>query len=336
MRKRCLNQRGVALILTLMIVSLLIVITVQFGLGMRREYFSSANQKDSAIADEVAQSGVNIAMEILAWDGRTNGSDSFHDAWYKVSSENLSPLFDQGTLHLNVVDLSGRLQINSLVAGKKGENGVDTATAQKSREILRRLLLSGKVGNIQEDEAQGIVDSLVDWIDADDQESPFGAEEGYYQSLDPPYDCKNKPVAFIEELLLVKGISRDLLYGTKKHKGLASYLTVQGDDGRININTADPLLLQAMDPRMTQELAQEMVTFRLEEQNELKLSSLTWYKEISLWPSNVTFDEKIVTTKSSYFKVTSVGESRSLTRIDEASIHRGKKDKVTLLNKRIE
>jgi general secretion pathway protein K len=330
------GQQGMALILTIMIVSLIVVVTVQFGLGMRREYFSSANQKDSAIADSIAFSGVNIAMEILAWDGKINGYDSSHDVWNKISTRNLSPLFDDGTLHLAISELSGRLQVNSLVDEKQGRQGPGPANAQRSREILQRLLLSGRFGDIQEDEAQEIVDSLVDWIDSDSRALPFGAENDYYRSLDPPYDCKNGPVAFMEELLLVKGMTRKILYGTKDHKGLASYLTVHGDDGRININTADPVLLEEIDPRMTEELAKEMVAFRSREQNELKLSSHAWYKEISFWPSNLTFDDTLITTKSSYFIITSVGVSGALSRQDKAYVHREQNDRITLLSNKVE
>ena len=223
---------------------------------------------------------------------QTNAFDSFYDAWSMVSGRDLSSLFEQGTLKLRISDLSGRLQVNSLVSARKGEQGADAATAQKMRDILKRLLLSGNFGDIEEHQALEIVDSLTDWIDSDDRESTFGAEESYYRSLEHPYGCKNGPVSFVEELLLVKGMNREFLYGTKDHKGLAPYLTGQGNDGKININTADPLLLQAMEPRMTEELAQAMAGFRGEEKNEHKLSSVNWYKEIPGWPAKVVFDEK--------------------------------------------
>ncbi len=331
-----LNQRGLALILTIIITSLLVILTVQFGLSMRREYLSSFNQKERAIADGIAYSGVNIALETLAWDGKTNGFDSYQDAWGTLSNRNFSSLFEQGVLHLKVSDLSGRLQINSLVSASKGKQGTDAAGAQKTREILKRLLLSGNFGDIQEERAQEIVDSLVDWIDADDIESPFGAEDGYYRSLDPPYSCKNGQVAFIEELLLVKGMSREILYGTKEHKGLAPLLTVQGNDGKININTADPILLQALDSRMTEEAAKEMVEFRNDENNFPKLSTVTWYKELPGWPTNLIFDEKIITNKSSYFLITSIGEIGSLREKEEVWVSREQNKQITVLSRKVE
>jgi general secretion pathway protein K len=331
-----LNEKGMALLITIMVVTLLIVVTVQFGRNMRRERVSSANLKDNGLLEAMADSGVNVAMEILARDGKTNGFDSFYDAWNLVSGRDISSLFEQGTLQLRILDLSGRLQVNSLVSAGKGEQGADAATAQKMRETLKRLLLSGNFGDIEEQQAAEIVDSLTDWIDRDDRESTFGAEAAYYRSLEHPYGCKNKPVEFIEELLLVKGISREILYGTKDHKGLASYLTVQGNDGRININTAAPLLLQAMDSRMTEESAQAMAGFRGEEKNEQRLASINWYKEIPGWPARMVFDEKTITVKSGYFRIVAVCEIHSLKKEIVVDVHREQNNRIIPLSRKAE
>lgn len=330
------SDKGMALLLTIMVVSLLIVVTVQFGRSMRRDLVSSANLRDNGLLEAVAHSGENMAMEILAWDGRKNQFDSFHNAWSKISGRDLSSLFEQGALHLSISDLSGRLQVNSLVSARKGEQGVDAATAQKTREILKRLLLSGNFGSLEERKVLEILDSLIDWIDSDDRESAFGAEDSYYRSLEHPYGCKNGPVSFLEELLLVKGITPEILYGTKDHRGLAPYLTVHGNDGKININTVNPLLLQAMEPQMTEELAKEMADFRAEEKNERKLSSVNWYKEIPAWPKKVVFDEKTATTKSSYFLITTVGEFNSMKKKSMVIVHRQQDNRIIPLSRKVE
>lgn len=325
-----------ALLITIMIVTLLIVVTVQFGRSMRWERVESANLKGNGLLEAMADSGVNVALEILARDGKNNAFDSLYDPWNLVSGRDVSSLFEQGTMRLSISDLSGRLQVNSLVSARKGEQGADAATAQKMRETLKRLLLSGNFGGIEEQQAAEIVDSLTDWIDRDDRESTFGAEEGYYRSLEHPYGCKNGPVAFVEELLLVKGINRDILYGTRDHKGLAPYLTVQGNDGRINLNTADPILLQAMEPRMTEESAQAMADFRGEEKNKQKLSSVNWYKEIPGWPAKVVFDEKTLTVKSGYFRIAAVCEINSLKKEIVVEVHREQNNRIIPLSRKAE
>ena len=105
-----------------------------------------------------------------------------------------------------------------------------------------------------ETEARSIVDALVDWIDEDDKESDLGAESSYYQSLDKPYSCRNGPVRYIEELLLIKGISPALLFGADGKRGLADYLTVNGDDGKVNLNTAPLLVIKSFDSLISDDL----------------------------------------------------------------------------------
>ena len=52
-----------------------------------------------------------------------------------------------------------------------------------------------------------VSDSILDWIDTDDNRRPAGAENDYYQGLMPPYYAKNAPMDDIEELQLIKGVT---------------------------------------------------------------------------------------------------------------------------------
>lgn len=58
-----------------------------------------------------------------------------------------------------------------------------------------------------------IAAAITDWRDADNTPSPGGAEAEYYLSLQPPYQPRNGPFQTVRELLMVKGISSDLLLG---------------------------------------------------------------------------------------------------------------------------
>src|SRR5262249_10318162 len=88
-----------------------------------------------------------------------------------------------------VLDESGKINLNALMQ-------IDS-----SGQILHDMLM--KLPNMTED----IADSIVDWLDADDNSRPNGAEDSYYQTLNPSYRCKNGPLDSIEELLLVKGVT---------------------------------------------------------------------------------------------------------------------------------
>ena len=66
-----------------------------------------------------------------------------------------------------------------------------------------------------------VADSIVDWRDADDNVTDQGAETQYYESLPEPYRAKNAPFETVEELLLVKNVTTDLLFGAdRNHNGI--------------------------------------------------------------------------------------------------------------------
>ena len=55
--------------------------------------------------------------------------------------------------------------------------------------------------------------AVIDWRDSDSDLTAGGAESEYYLLLADPYECKNAPLETVEELLLVRLASRDLLFG---------------------------------------------------------------------------------------------------------------------------
>ncbi|MEL0096224.1 MAG: hypothetical protein VW875_10315 [Planctomycetaceae bacterium] len=93
-------------------------------------------------------------------------------------------------------DESSRLNLNSLVIA-------DTYASNGGREML--MSLPGMTVDI--------ADAIMDWIDEDDDTREFGAEFDYYQSLGSPYEPNNGPFNTVEELLLVRGVVPELLFG---------------------------------------------------------------------------------------------------------------------------
>ncbi len=334
---RCRDNRGMALLITIMVISLLIAITVQFNRTVRQNYFASAAQLDGQNLRMIARSGVTFAAAILEADAIENKYDSLLDSWASLETESFAGLFSRGSLSMELTDLSGRLQINSLVQeGGEGEEGEEEQNANENREILNRLLLSGNFEIEGETEAREIVDSLVDWLDTDDRESDFGAEESYYQSLENPYGCRNGPVGAIEELLLVKGMTSDLLFGDADSAGLADFLTVHGTDGKININTAPVEILQAMHSLMTEEIARNLDEYRSEAGNAASLENPEWYRSVSGWPGDIELPEKSFSTVSYYFQLSSEGLFHEQRRRLTAVLERNSKNTVSILYQKVE
>ena len=58
-----------------------------------------------------------------------------------------------------------------------------------------------------------IVAAIIDWRDENNAVTPSGAEADYYASLQPPYLPRNGPFQTTRELLMVRGVTRELLLG---------------------------------------------------------------------------------------------------------------------------
>ncbi len=136
------------------------------------------------------------------------------------------------------------------------------------------LALSG--GNVRDllmglpEMTEEIADSILDWMDADDDARDYGVESSYYEGLSPPYSAKNGPMDSLDELLLVYGVTPQLLFGLDSNRngildpaemigtdassvdaemylGWANYLTLYSNESnltaeglpRINVNADD-------------------------------------------------------------------------------------------------
>jgi hypothetical protein len=122
------------------------------------------------------------------------------DATLRGNFTVLAPALDDqgylGGVRYGLEDESNRLNLNALMALEKQQEGTG-----------RTLLLA--LPGMTED----VADSILDWLDEDEEEREYGAESGYYGSLDPPYGCKNGPLDTVEELLLIRGVMPEMLFG---------------------------------------------------------------------------------------------------------------------------
>jgi general secretion pathway protein K len=67
-----------------------------------------------------------------------------------------------------------------------------------------------------------IIDSILDWRDVDDSTHMSGTESDFYKTLQPPYWSKNGPIDDLSELLLVRGVTVPMYWGS----GAAGHLQV--------------------------------------------------------------------------------------------------------------
>lgn len=300
------SENGMALLITVLTISILVALTVEFQRKTWQKFLAADTFRSQSELEAVAISGVNIARALLTVDAELNDRDSYQDLWATIEGETISDAFSPNTVELAVHDLAGRLPLNSLIKSTApGSQKNDTST--EMRQILYNLLTSGNFFLEEGTDADTIIDALIDWLDPDDRESDLGAESSYYQSLKKSYSCRNGPILYIEELLFVRGITPELLYGTSETKGLIDFVTVYGESGTVNINTAPVELLKSMLPAASEDLIKRFDDYRKDKGNENKLARADWYTNISGWPADIRFQEKVTAVKSEFFQIYSTG-----------------------------
>ena len=320
MKKILLNDRGVALILVILMISVIITVTLQLNISSRSEIYEAANLGDGTRAAYAAKSGFYMGEALLAED--TNNLDSLNEEWAKLeaASAESKALFNGEYFRLNVEDESGRIPINKIME------------AVEYRDLLMRFLSLPEF-NLDEQQVRDIVDAVKDWIDPDDEITGFGAENMYYGGLENPYACKNAPLDCIEELLMIRGITEELYYGAGETPGIAKYLTPHGTES-ININTAPNLILKALSDDITGEMVSDMDEFRREEENNL--SDSLWYKSVQ-GMSGITITPSLITTKSNTFRITSTGYLNDIRKRVIGTIERQTNDRtVRILSWRVD
>lgn len=237
------GNEGVALILTLLFVVLLTVLVVEFAYEAQVEASYALNSGNEFQARLAAKSAIYNGIAILETDrletelavtqgGSSVPSDSKLSAWAQPGT--FEPLND-AVMRTTITDEFSKINLNALVYYDEAGNPLVRAHIQEALIYFFQ----------QRDEsvnAEAIVDSLIDWMDEDEEVYDDGAESSFYESSENPYPCKNGPMDSIDELLLIRGVTPELYFGLPDVEPvqlpLSEYLTVHGDWlGRINPNT---------------------------------------------------------------------------------------------------
>jgi general secretion pathway protein K len=243
------DERGIGLLLTLLVLTLLVALILEFDAEARREYRDAAAFRDNFKATVLARAGVQAARGVLQQDflkDKQTGQffDAPTDLWaFPITNYAIG----DGLLNAQIEDERGKLNLNDLAAG-----GDPTA---KGKRILRFKRLF-ELLQINPD----LVDAIVDWLDEDEKPEPAGAESLYYQTLRPSYRAANAPLQTLLELRLIKGMTPEII--EKLSKLVTVYPSPSGGDSQVNVNTADPLVLQALHSNITQSMAAAIVQAR--------------------------------------------------------------------------
>ncbi len=250
--RRCLKkENGIVLLMVLWILILLWVIVGEFSYAVKLRMNIVNNVKGSAHGYYFAIAGINNALAMLLAN-ESKKADAVTENFLQTITSPMQSTGVTGGYSVNIENESGKININAAEAD------------------LLKVLLSGI--EMDAEQAGIIVDSILDWRDENNLHRTHGAEDDYYLSLDPPYECRDGEFRSKSELLLVKGMTQTVFSevenmitldaGSKKGKvPLFAKRIKNNSPNKININFASIQLLQSL-PLMTDELAEEIIARR--------------------------------------------------------------------------
>jgi general secretion pathway protein K len=274
------SPRGIALIVVMLVIVVLSASAALFAYAMKVETKLARNVDSENEMEWLGRSGVELARYVLAqqmncpnepydalnqkWAGGPGGNCVTNGPLADISLENV-PL-GRGKFTVKIVDLERKVNINfanrDIIQLSLDAMGVDTFTAST------------------------ILDAIEDWRDPDTSPHVNGAESDYYLNLPQPYIAKDGPFDDVSELLLVRGVTPEIYWGSSPTNSNYSARTAPPGSGvagtldqarpyglvdlfntvgrmQININTASADVLQ-MIPMIDRSAAERIIEFRNE------------------------------------------------------------------------
>jgi general secretion pathway protein K len=233
------RQRGVAVVMAMGVVALAAIAAAAMLASQSTwsRYAELGAEHDQAKA--LVHAGVDWGRAVLSDDRRLSNVDHLGEPW----ALRLPPVpVDNGELAGRIDDQHGAFNLNNVVV-----NGVASVAHVAQFQRLLQVL----------DLPEALADSLADWVDADGEPlSQGGAEDGYYQGLQPPILAANRALTDVAELALVRG------YDEGVRARLRPFVAALPRFTAINVNTASPEVLVAVVRGLDLDAARALVAQR--------------------------------------------------------------------------
>lgn len=231
-------QRGAALIMALLVVAL--ATTLATGMIWRQDMWlrQVETRRDLAQARLLAMAGIDWARAVLAEDARTSNTDHLGEPW--ATKVPAMPA-EGGEIGGEMVDEQAKWNLNNLV--RNGQVQADSLAV--FGRLLERLQLP-----------QTLALTLADWLDADGEATPDGAEDAYYLGQTTPYRSANRELSDLDNLLRVRGFNSVII------EKLRPYVSVLPGYNPVNLNTTSAIVLAAVLPNLSTSDAQQIIAER--------------------------------------------------------------------------
>jgi general secretion pathway protein K len=222
------DNTGAALIITLLLMTLITGLVVEFVYEVYIGTSSLSNWRDAQKASLIAKSGQSITSNYIK--GINELSYTYYDELLLPVELDFGP---DTRLIVKLEDENAKFNINSIVYAR----GATDPDAVKSLKKLFEFL----------DIDPSLALSIADWIDSD-SEPQIGDSES---------NAKNSDLWDIEELKYIKGMDDEIF------NKVSPFITVHGNrlNPQININTAMLPVLISIE-HITENLAKDIISYR--------------------------------------------------------------------------
>lgn len=279
------NQKGIVLVITLWVILVLSVVSLSYLRQVNIELKMVGFQRDASVADSIAKAGLQQALILLREDRIKDSAENIQETMFHFVEDD-SYLYDGGTEKwANSPDLLEDVMFyeNGDKAGYyfvkiEDESSKFPINNQKTTlEMIAHLL---EMTGVQEKQSKSLAAAIIDWRDADTIPTDTGDqsygrdgtdETAFYNtgrsSRDrdaPSVIMKNGPIDSIDELLLIPGMTPEIIYGnvaqddsqkrsrSKRRRrvrrgeylGLIHYITIYSDT--VNLNTVKQEVLESL------------------------------------------------------------------------------------------
>ncbi len=270
--RRPARRRAFVLIMVMVVLTSLALVSLHLAARCRMRLAEVSTAARTVQARWLAYAALQRARAALQSD--TNATDGLHEPWAQLGAMMEVPLFSGP-----IEGLSRELRPFCSVTDEHAKLNVGLPSG------LSQVASLGDWG-------EQVAPLLADWVDADQQRQPDGAESADY--LDLPgygYATKGKPLEMVEELLLLHGVTPEVFFGEDSNgnglldpfeddgaatrpldnldgvlqRGPWSLLTCVGD-GRLNVNTAPAEVLATL-PLFDLQRASAVVAYRDNQQS---------------------------------------------------------------------
>ncbi len=317
------KRRGVVLVAVLVVIVLLSLAGYQYNEMMLQEYKVSEYAHRSMQSKALADSGIHYAAGMLSNENnfygllggnpfdnpelfkgkQVQGDDKIPKGFFTLIAP---PEVADGDIRYGVMDESGKININALMEiDKKDQQG-----GMYMQLILSTLPVNGMTPEI--------ASSIVCWMYPGNTVTPAGAMDDYYMGRSPAYRTKGGPIDSLDELLLVKDVTRDLLYGTDSNRngsqdeeenaavfdrGLSAYVTVHSREpnydptGKLFVYLMMDDLTQLSESLKEAGMKEEGITFLLFHRTQAKKSVTKLKSNIKITDKSLPDLQSLVTKK---------------------------------------